>query len=320
MVTSDLFGVLGSGPHLGRTFTEREEFDGAPMIVLTDGLWASQFHRAPDIVGRTVQINEQPYEVIGILPPDFVFPAPGTHVDAYIPISHREYGSRSAKPLQAIARLKPGAAFTSARAELRAIGARLVTAWPEDNARGGAGMESLDETWKGNLRRPLLLLTVAALLLLGIVCTNVVNLILARALARAREMEIRTALGAGLADILRQLLAEALLLCATGGALGLLLAGAILHSFRLSSVSQSKPSLSMPARWLSPRLSVCSSHSSADSRPRSPHTASAIRSACAGASSPDRSRSASCCSSARARFSASSSSWRIAIPDSTART
>jgi putative ABC transport system permease protein len=229
MVTSDLFHVLGNGAHLGRTFTEREEFDGAPLIVLTDELWARQFHRAPDIVGRAVQLNEQPYEAIGILPPDFVFPAPGTHVDAYIPISHRDYGSRAAKPLQAVARLKPGATFASAQAELRAIGARLATAWPEDNARGGADIESLDEAWKGTLRRPLLLLTVAALLLLAIVCTNVVNLILARSLARAREMEIRSALGAGLADILRQLLAEALLLCAAGGAIGLLLAGAILR-------------------------------------------------------------------------------------------
>jgi len=229
MVTSDLFRVLGSGPHLGRTFTEQEESEGAPLIVFTGELWARQFHRARDIVGRTVQLNEQPYQVIGVLPPDFVFPAPGTRVDAYIPISHRDYGGRSARPLQAVARLKPGATFAAARAELLAIGARLAAAWPADNAGGGAGMESLNEAWKGNLRRPLLLLTIAALLLLAIVCTNVVNLILARSLTRAREMEIRTALGAGLADILRQLLAEALLLCVAGGALGLLLAAAVLR-------------------------------------------------------------------------------------------
>jgi putative ABC transport system permease protein len=228
MVTSDLFRVLGSGPHLGRAFSEREEFDGAPLIVFTDELWARQFHRAPGIVGRTVLLNEQPYEAIGILPADFVFPAPATHVDAYIPISHRDYGSRGAKPLEAVARLKPGATFSTARAELRAIGARLAAAWPEDNARGSADLETLDTAWKGNLRRPLLLLTIAAVLLLAIVCTNVVNLLLARALARTREMEIRNALGAGLADILRQLLAEALLLCAAGGAIGLALAGAIL--------------------------------------------------------------------------------------------
>jgi putative ABC transport system permease protein len=289
MVTSDLFHVLGSGAHLGRTFTEREEFDGAPLIVLTDELWARQFHRAPDIVGRTVQLNEQPYEAIGILPPDFVFPAPGTHVDAYIPISHRDYGSRAAKPLQAVARLKPGATFASAQAELRAIGARLATAWPEDNARGGADIESLDEAWKGNLRRPLLLLTVAALLLLAIVCTNVVNLILARSLARAREMEIRTALGAGLADILRQLLAEALLLCAAGGALGLLLAGAVLRGLPIVLRAAIEGLAIDTARWFSRPPSVCWSRSSADSRRRSPRAAIAIRSACAGPGGrPDR--------------------------------
>ena len=233
MVTSDLFHVLGSGPHLGRTFSEREEFEGAPRIVITDGLWARQFHRAPEIVDRTVQLNEQPFEVIGVLPPDFAFPAPGTHVDAYIPISHRDYGGRGARPLQAVARLKPGVTTAHAQAELRAIGARLAAAGPADNLRGGADAESLDEAWKGNLRRPLLLLTAAALLLLAIVCTNVVNLILARSLARAREMEIRTALGAGPADIVRQLLAEALLLCVGGGALGLLLAAAVLRGLPL---------------------------------------------------------------------------------------
>jgi predicted permease len=256
MVTSDLFRVLGSGPHLGRTFTEREESEGASVIVLTDELWARRFHRAADIVGRPVQLNEQPYEVTGILPPDFVFPAPGTHVDAYIPISHRDYGSRAAKPLQAVARLRPDANFATAQAELRAIGARLAAAWPEDNAHGGADMESLDDAWKGSLRRPLLLLTIAALLLLAIVCTNVVNLILGRALARAREMEIRTALGAGMADILRQLLSEALLLCAAGSALGLLLAGATLRGLPIV-LRQPVEGLAIDARALAFASAVC---------------------------------------------------------------
>ena len=222
MVTSDLFRVLGSGARLGRTFSEREEFDGAPLIVLSDQLWAGQFHRSPAILGRSVLLNERPCEVIGILPADFVYPAPAAHVDAYIPISHRDYGARDTKALEAVARLKPGVTFAAAQAELRAIGAHV-------DPRGGADAEPLDAAWKGNLRRPLLLLTIAAALLLAIVCTNVVNLILARSLARAREMEIRTALGAGFADILRQLLAEALLLCAAGGALGLLLARAVLR-------------------------------------------------------------------------------------------
>jgi putative ABC transport system permease protein len=230
MVTSDLFRVLGSGAHLGRTFTEREEFDDAQVIVLTDDLWARQFHRAPDIVARTLQLNEQPFQVIGILPPNFAFPTPGTHIDIYIPISHRDYFGRSARSLEAVARLKPGATFAAAQAELRTIGARLASAYPTENARGGADLESLDDAWKGSLRRPLMLLTAAALLLLAIVCTNVVNLLLARALARAREMEIRTALGAGLGDIVRQLVAEALLLCVGGAALGLTLAGSILHA------------------------------------------------------------------------------------------
>jgi predicted permease len=256
MVTSDLFRVLGSGPHLGRTFSEQEEFAGAPVIVLTDELWARQFHRAPQIVGRTVQLNEQPYEVIGILPPDFVFPAPGTRVDAYIPISHGDYGARGNKLLQAVARLKPGVTNARAQTELRTIGARLASAWPEENVRGGADLERLDEAWKGNLRRPLLLLIAAALLLLAIVCTNVVNLILGRSLGRAREMEIRIALGAGLADIVRQLLAEALLLCAAGGALGLLLAVAVLRGLPIV-LKQTVDGLAIDARALAFASLVC---------------------------------------------------------------
>jgi predicted permease len=256
MVTSDLFHVLGGAPRLGRTFSEREELAGERVIVFSDDLWARQFQRAPGIVGSTVQLNAQPYEVIGILPADFVYPAPGTRVDAYIPISHSDYGARGARPLRAVARLKPASTLPAAQAELRAIGARLAAAWPADNARGGAAMESLDEAWKGDLRRPLLLLSIAALLLLAIVCTNVVSLILARSLARAREMEIRVALGAGLADLLRQLLAEAFLLCAVGGASGLLLAGAVLRGLPII-LPQPAADLDLDARALAFASAVC---------------------------------------------------------------
>ncbi|HUB77412.1 MAG TPA: ADOP family duplicated permease [Bryobacteraceae bacterium] len=249
MVTTDLFRVLGSGARLGRTFSEREESDGAAVIVVTDELWARQFHRSPAVVGRTVRLNEQPFEVIGILPPDFVYPVPATHVDAYIPISRRDYGSRDAKPLGAVARLRPGAAFSAAQAELHAVGAHV-------DPRGGAGAEPLDEAWKSNLRRPLLLLTIAALLLLAIVCTNVVNLTLGRSLARAREMEIRTALGAGFAHLLRQSLAEALLLCGLGGGLGLLLASAVLRGLPLV-LRRPVPGLAIDMRALAFAAGIC---------------------------------------------------------------
>ena len=261
MVTSDLFHVLGAAPRAGRTFSEREELHGEPVIVLADELWVRQFHRAPDMIGRTVQVNEQPYQVIGVLPPDVVFPAPGTHVDAYIPLNHRDYNARGAKPLQAVARLKPQAGFAAAQAELRTIGSRLAAAWPEDNACGGADMESLDDAWKGSLRRPLLLLSVAALLLLAIVCTNVVNLILARSLARTREMDIRVALGAGLADIVRQMLAEALLMSFLGGGLGLLLAFVVLRGLpavlRLAGVAQPIADLAVDGGALAFASAIC---------------------------------------------------------------
>ena len=249
MVTSDLFRTLGSGARLGRTFSQSEESAGMPVIVLTHTLWAGRFHRAPAMVGRTVLLNEQPYEVIGVLSAGFVYPVPAAHVDAYIPISHRDYGSRDTKALEAVARLRTGTTLAAAQAELRAIGTHV-------DPRGGAGLESLEEAWKGHLRRPLLLLTMAALLLLAIVSSNVVSLILARSLARTREMEIRAALGAGFADILWQWLAEALLLCAAGGALGLLLAGAVLRGLPLV-LRQPVAGLSIDTRALAFAAVIC---------------------------------------------------------------
>lgn len=224
MVTAGLFRTLGKEPLIGRTFTEQEELQHAPVILITDLLWERQFHRIPDIIGRSVQLNEEPYTVIGVLPPGFQFPAPEITVDAYIPINHRDYGGRGARPLEAVARLKAGVTLEAARAELRGIGRRLAEAWPQDNLHGGADLESLDQAWKSGIRRPLLLLTITALLLLAIVCTNVINLMLARALSRGREMAVRSALGANFRDLLRQTCAEALVLSVAGGALGLLFA------------------------------------------------------------------------------------------------
>ncbi|QOY90262.1 ADOP family duplicated permease [Paludibaculum fermentans] len=233
MVTSELFPVLGLRPEQGRTFSEQEERAGQRVIVLTDALWTRQFGRASGVVGRTVSLNEEPYLVLGILPPGAVFPDPGTVVDAYIPLPHSEYSSRGARPLRAAGRLKPGVPLALAQAEIRAIGRRLGAAYPDDNPQCGADAQPLDDAWKGSLRRPLGLLSVAALLLFAIVCTNVVNLILSRALSRGREMAIRAALGAGLAAVVRQMLAEALLLSLGGAALGLALAYALLKALPL---------------------------------------------------------------------------------------
>ncbi|WP_321471937.1 ABC transporter permease [uncultured Paludibaculum sp.] len=229
MVTSDLFRALGVGPALGRAFTGTEETTGKQVVLLSDELWAGQFNRDPAILGRVVQLNEQPFEVIGILPPGFVFPTPGIEVGAYIPFDHHDYNGRDTRPMRVVARLKPGTTFAQAQTEIRAIGAHLAEAWPQENLRGGADIEPLDDSWKSSLRQPLFLLTAAALLLLAIVCTNVVNLILARALARGREMAIRAALGAGLSAVIRQMLAEALLLTAAGGGLGLFLSFTLLR-------------------------------------------------------------------------------------------
>ena len=220
MATSDFFHVLGIAPRIGRTFSEKEEQQGRRVVILSDAVWAMQFDRQPGLIGRTITLNEEPYQVIGILPPEFEFPDPARRPDLYIPMNHRDYNGRGVRPLEAVARVRAGVDLATARAQLRSIGARLAKAWPEENVRGGADLEPLDEAWKGGRRRPLMLLTAAALLLLAIVCTNVINLMASRALARRKEMAIRAALGAGAAAVIRQMIAESFLLCLSAGLLG----------------------------------------------------------------------------------------------------
>lgn len=107
------------------------------MSVLTDELWARQLQRAADIVGRTVRLNEEPFEVLGVLPSSAVFPDPGTVVEAHVPFRRREYAGQRIRPMQAVARLKPGVPLAQAQAEIRAIGMRLGAAYPEDSAVRG---------------------------------------------------------------------------------------------------------------------------------------------------------------------------------------
>ncbi|MBS1875088.1 MAG: ABC transporter permease [Acidobacteria bacterium] len=229
MTTSDLFRVLGKAPLIGRSFTETEEIQGARVIVLTDALWARAFGRNPAVVGSTTLINDEPRVVVGVLPPDFDFAIQGDRMDAFIPLDHADYGKRVVRPLEAIARLKPGVSRDVARTELAAVGARLAQAWPEDNHLGGADLESLDDAWKGSARKPLWLLECAALLLAAIGLTNVVNLMLARALARRRDTAIRVSLGATVGQLVRESLAESLVLSAIGGALAIAAAAACLR-------------------------------------------------------------------------------------------
>lgn len=224
MTTAGLFETLGVPPAEGRSFTEKEEVDEAPVIVLSHRLWR-RLGGDPGLVGGKVFLNEEPRTVLGVLPEGFEIPMQGVLPEAYIPLSRADYGaSRGARSLEAVARLADGVSPEAARSALAATAARLAEAYPDSNAKLGADLKSLHEALRGENRRPLLLLTGAGLLLFLIACTNVVNLLLAHFLARSRATAIRAALGARTGQIARHFTAQGVVLTLLGAVAGLVTA------------------------------------------------------------------------------------------------
>ena len=221
MVMAGFFLVLQVPPALGRAFREDEEVAEVRAIVLTDRLWRNMFSSDPAVVGRKVELNEEPYTVLGVMPAGFEYPMERVVPDAFIPLSRRDYCCGRLGSQEAIARLRPDASATVARADLEAAAALLAAEHPESNRGRSAGIRPLDEVMTGARREPLFLLTAASAMLLAIACANVAGLILARCLRRSREMAIRAYLGAGLRHIAGQFVAEAAVLSAAGVACGL---------------------------------------------------------------------------------------------------
>ncbi len=226
MVTTDFFTILGAAPILGRAFTEPEEIEESPVVVISHRLWRERFGGREDIAGRRILVNDVPRTILGVLPAGFEFPMNGKVPDLYLPLSRKDYGTdRETRSLGALGRVKPDVAMAAAQTELRGIAARLAQAYPRSNAKVGAEILTLNEALRGKNRRPLLLLTGAGFLLLVIACTNVANLLLARFFRRIHPVAVRAALGARQSDLTRQFLAEGLLLSLLGAVLGLLTAG-----------------------------------------------------------------------------------------------
>jgi predicted permease len=224
--SSNLPQVLGVQPLLGRMFTEEETGRDARVAVLSYGFWERRFARDPAIVGRSIQLNGEAFEVVGVMPPDFRYPTKDLELLAPLFIPPDEIRSQYGFNYRAVGRLKPGVTLQQAQAETSTITRHWAQQYPASNAAGQYGVlvESLLDTTVGQFRTILyvLLAAVGCLLLIG--CINLGGLLIVRASARTREFAIRAALGASAARLRRQTLAEVLPLSAAGGCGGVLLA------------------------------------------------------------------------------------------------
>jgi len=221
-VSGSLFQVLGAAPLLGRTFTEEEQWEGkARVAMLSYGLWQGAFGGDPGVLGKTITLSGRGYDVVGVMPRSFFFP--GRDVQLWTPFGYtRDLILRSRRPhwLGVVARLKPNVSFDQARRDMAEIAGQLERQYPDTNTQMGVRLEPLHDSLAREPRTALLILSGAVGLLFLIVCANIANLQLGRAVSRSRELAIRRALGAGRSRLLRQLLTESLVLSAIGGSLG----------------------------------------------------------------------------------------------------
>jgi putative ABC transport system permease protein len=222
-VSADFFNMLGVNAAQGRTFEPEEGTVGKHMVaVLSNGLWQRRYGSDPDAVGQALTINGQKITIIGVMPATFDFPQ---KAELWIPIPIGALrATRDNHFMGVIGRLKPGMTLDKAQADLSSISGRLEQQYPDTNSGRAVRVVTLQDDVVGNVRLALLILLGAVGFVLLIACSNVANMLLARAVSRQKEIAIRMSLGAGRGRLIRQLLTESLVLSLIGGLLGLLLA------------------------------------------------------------------------------------------------
>ena len=245
-VSHELLPMMGAKPYLGRLFTEADDKSGSPTVaILTYGMWARRYGSNPNMVGRQIIINSHLYQVVGVLPRSFTLPREvlptlegNDQSDVLIPMRFgpNPAEDRGHEDYNIVGKLRPGVTVEEARAEMDTITARLRQAHPEvypPNGKLTFIVLPLLEQVVGNVRHTLWLLLASVGCVLLIACANVANLMLSRALARQKEIAVRTAVGATATRIIRQLLTESVLLAICGGILGVLFALISVHWTRI---------------------------------------------------------------------------------------
>jgi predicted permease len=226
-VTSDLFPLLGRQPLMGHLFTAADDRLGAAgTVVLSYGLWQGLFGGEPGILGRHLTLDNEIYTVIGVMPRDFHFPRPSVTLWTPARFAEDVFQDRNDNYLEVVARLRPDVSQSQASAEMGVVMRQLVRQYPKELQNTGVNVIRLRDEVTQQSRLLLVALSAAAACVLLIACANLANLLLARALARGRELAVRTAMGAGLDRLVRQMMTESLVLAVLGGVLGVFVARA----------------------------------------------------------------------------------------------
>src|SRR5262245_14801636 len=242
-ISGSAFKLIGERPILGRDFLPEDDRPGAPPVVLLgNGLWKNRYGSNPDVIGRTVKINELPATVIGIMPEGFRFPFTA---DVWMPLVHLAGLSeqkRDARNFQVFARLNPGVTAAQAQADLNNVAERLARDFPATNKDIKTTVMTFNERYNGGPIRLIFLTLMGAVgFVLLIACANVANLLLARSANRAREISVRVSLGATRFRIVRQLLVESVLLALLSGVLGFGLSLIGIRMFDIAVADVGKP-------------------------------------------------------------------------------
>ena len=231
VVSAAVFQVLGVAPVLGRGFLTREDGPEGQVVILSHEFWEERFGAAPNILGRTLVLDNKSFTVVGVMPKDFEFPIQSERARLWTTFASEAQSTdgkppvteeRESRYLSVIARLKAGTSVPQAQAEMSAVAGRLEKHYPGPNTNTGVLVVPELEQLVGGSRTTLLVLLGAVVFVMLIACANVANLLLARARTRQKEIAIRAALGAGRQRLIRQLLTESVLLSILGGVLGLL--------------------------------------------------------------------------------------------------